>query len=122
VGVAIAREPAGRRASNDNRAYLDELWQCLPAFAVNAAGLPAEERGSFEWLAAAGRFWWVARESAELSREEAATTLGCSVYRLRLLEFGLVTPRSFSSGRWRAYASQLGDAGLYDQYRERFER
>ena len=84
--------------------------------------MPADERGSFEWLAAAGQFWWQAREAAGVSRADAASALQCSVNRLRLLEFGLVTPRTFSAGRLRRYAGRLGDAELYTQYRERFER
>jgi hypothetical protein len=122
VSVAVQEQPSRKRGTSDNRAFLDELWRCLPTFAVQSASLPAEARGSFEWLAAAGQFWWTAREEAGVSREDAARALGCSTDRLRLLEFGLVSPGAFATRRWRGYASRLGDPGLYQQYRDRFER
>ena len=106
---------------NDLRAFLDELWRTVPRFSKQSAGLPAEERGSFEWQAAAGQFWWAAREDSGMSPEDAAPALGCSVNRLRLLEFGLVTPRAFAAHRLRKYAASLGDQDLYDQYVVRFE-
>src|SRR4051794_6180462 len=89
------------------RAYLDALWHALPTFSKNAAGLPSEERGSFEWLAAAGGFWRSAREDAGLSHDTAARTLGCSVNQLRLMEYGIVAPRAFGQRRLRRYAESL---------------
>jgi hypothetical protein len=110
-------------AAADLSAYLDELWQRLPEFALHAAGLPAEERGSFEWLVSAGEFWQAAREQAGMERETAAAALGWSVNRLRLMEYGLlaVSPRSLSGRRWRRYAAALGDPELIDRFREHFE-
>ena len=105
----------------DLSAYLDELWRRLPEFALHAAGLPTEERGSFEWLVSAGEFWQAAREQAGMQRETAAATLGCSVNRLRLMEYGLVSPRSLAARRLRRYAAELGDPELLDRFRERFE-
>jgi hypothetical protein len=105
----------------DLPAYLDELWRRLPDFALHAAGLPADEPGSFEWLVSAGEFWQAAREQAGMDREAAAATLGSSLDRLRLMEYGLVSPRSFSPRRLRRYATALGDPELVDRFRERFE-
>lgn len=104
------------------RIYLDELWRGLPRFAKHGAGLPAEERGSFEWLAAAGRFWWTAREDADFDRDHAARVLGCSLERLRLMEYGLVSPLAFGVRRLRAYSARLGHPHLYDTFRDHFER
>src|SRR5690348_18326035 len=99
--------------TTDLRPYLDELWARLPAFADSAAGLPAEERGSIEWLAAAGAFWWRAREDAELSLEHAAEVLKCSVNEVRLMEYGIVSPSTFGPHRLHHYSGRLGDHDLY---------
>jgi hypothetical protein len=104
------------------RSFLDEMWRRLPDFAVRAARLPAEERGSYEWQAAAGRFWWIAREEAGLSPAEGAQALGCSINELRLMEFGFLTQRAFGSRRLRTYANRLGEPDLYEQFQNRFER
>jgi hypothetical protein len=120
--MAVEQPISGAQSAADLRSYLDEMWRRLPDFAVRAATLPADERGSFEWQAAAGRFWWTAREQAGLTRDEAARRLGCSVNELRLLEFGLLTRRAFGGRRLRAYAQRLGDADLYTQFQDRFER
>jgi hypothetical protein len=116
-----AHEQVASTSAADLAAYLDELWRCLPTFATRAAGLPAEERGSFEWLLSAGQFWQTAREQAGVERAAAAQTIGCSVNKLRLMEYGLVSPTSWSSNRLRRYATSLGDPELFDQFRERFE-
>ena len=108
--------------ASELRTYLDELWGRMPAFSKYAAGLPAEERGSLEWLAAAGRFWWSAREDAGLSRDEAARALRCSVNRLRLMEYGIVAPGAFGSRRLRQYAECLGAGALYDRFHDHYER
>jgi hypothetical protein len=120
--MAVEQRPSGSPSAAELRAFLDEMWRRLPEFAMQSAGLPAEERGSFEWQAAAGRFWWVAREEAGLSHSEAAQALGCSANELRLMEFGLLTRRAFAGRRLRAYAQRLGEPDLYDQFQSRFER
>jgi hypothetical protein len=120
--VPAHNQAASNTAPSDLRAYLDEVWRCLPAFAIRAAGLPAEERGSFEWQVSAGQFWWSAREAAGVPRETAAQTLGCSVNRLRLLEYGLVSPSSMAARRLCRYATLLGDSELFDRFQERFEQ
>ena len=38
-----------------------------------------------------------------------------------LLTIGLVTPQELSERRLQNYARALGDPGLYEQFRERFE-
>jgi transcriptional regulator with XRE-family HTH domain len=90
-------------------------------FSKRSAAIPAEERGSFEWLASVGMFWWQARERAGLSREDLAQGLGMAINEVRFLEFGLVTRRDLSEQRLRAYARALGSADLYEQFRARFE-
>jgi hypothetical protein len=120
--MAVERQATGTPSAAELRDYLGEMWKRLPAFALKSAGLPAEERGSYEWQAAAGRFWWVAREEAGLSRVEAAQALGCSVNKLRLFEFGFLSPRTFGRRRLRAYAERLDEPDLFDQFQNRFER
>ena len=100
---------------------MDELWRRLRVFAKRSAAIPAEERGSFEWLSSAGVFWWQARERAGMSREDLARGLGIAVNQVCFLEFGLVMPRELSERSLRAYARALGAADLYEQFRERFE-
>jgi hypothetical protein len=100
---------------------MDELWHRLRVFSTRSAGIPADERGSFEWLAAAGAFWREARERAGLTRDEVAQQLGLSVNQIRFLELGLVTSHELSERRLRPYARALGDPGLYEQFHERFE-
>src|SRR5713226_7065290 len=100
---------------------MDELWRRLRVFSKRSAAIPADERGSFEWLAAAGAFWWEARERACLAREDVAQQLGLSANQVRFLEFGLITPQELSERRLRTYSRALGDPGLYEQFRERFE-
>lgn len=100
---------------------MDELWRRLRLFSTRTAAIPADERGSFEWLAAAGVFWWEARERAGLSRAAAATQLGIPEMQLRFLEFGLVTPRELTAQRLHEYARILGDPELYAQFQCRFE-
>jgi hypothetical protein len=109
------------QSSADSRIYMDELWRRLRVFSTRSAGIPADERGSFEWLAAAGAFWWEARERAGLTREEVAHQLGAPVNQIRFLEFGLVTSHELSERLLRRYARALGEPGLYEQFHERFE-
>jgi hypothetical protein len=104
------------------RTYLDELWRRLPAFARNAAGLPPDAPGSPEWLEAAGRYWWHAREESGVSREDAARVLGCTEDQLRLMEFGIIAPSTFARRRLHAYGTRLGYPDLYDRYHAHFER
>ena len=100
---------------------MDELWRRLRVFSKRSAAIPAEERGSFEWLSSAGMFWWQARERAGMSREDLADGLGIGVNQVRFLELGLVTPHELSERSLRAYARALGAPHLYEQFRERFE-
>jgi ribosome-binding protein aMBF1 (putative translation factor) len=109
------------RNSAEFRAYVDELWQRLQVFSKRSAAIPAEERGSFEWLSAAGAFWKTARERAGLSTQEVALQLGLSVNQVRFLELGLVSRQELSERRLRDYARIVGDPELYDRFRERFE-
>ena len=100
---------------------MDELWRRLRVFARRSAAIPADERGSFEWLSAAGTFWWEARERAGLSRDEVARRLNVPLNQVRFIEFGLVTPQELSERCVREYARALGAPELSDQFRERFE-
>ncbi len=101
---------------------MDELWRRLQVFSKRAAAIPAEERGSFEWLSSAGAFWWQARERAGLSRQDLAQGLGIPVNQVSFLEFGLVMPQELSERSLRSYARALGAPDLYEQFRERFEQ
>jgi hypothetical protein len=109
------------RSSAEFRAYVDEVWGRLRVFSKRSAAIPAEERGSFEWLSAAGAFWKDARERAGLSPQDVALQLGLPVNQVRFLELGLVTRHELSEHRLRDFARTVGDPGLYDQFRERFE-
>jgi hypothetical protein len=122
--VAVEHQATSNRgqSSAESRTYMDELWRRLRVFSTRSAGIPADERGSFEWLAAAGAFWWEAREHAGLSRDDVAHQVGSSVNQIRFLEFGVVTSQELSERRLRPYARALGDPGLYEQFQERFER
>ena len=106
----------------NQRGYLDGMWRQLRTYAKHTAAIPARQRGSFEWLSAAGSFWWEAREHAALSRDEAAERAGLSVSQVRFLEYGLLPARELSRRRLARYAQALGDADLYDRFRDRFER
>jgi hypothetical protein len=120
--VAVDRQATANRNSDEFRAYMDELWRRLRVFSKRSPTIPAEERGSFEWLAAAGTFWWDAREKAGLSREDVAQELRVPINQIRFLEFGLVSSNELSERRLRALARTLGAPELYDQFRERFEQ
>lgn len=119
--MAVQKEHASQNPDAEPRAVLDEMWRRLRVFSKQAATIPSDERGSFEWLAAAGAFWWAAREAAGLSREDVARQAGITVNKVRFLEFGLPMPRELTERRLRPYASALGEPELYDQYRARFE-
>ena len=121
IPVAVERPSAAQRDSAEFRAYVDEMWRRLRVFSKRSAAIPADAHGSFEWLSAAGSFWWEARERAGLSREQVATRLGITASDVRFVEFGLVTPRDLSEKRLRAYAQALDDPELYEHYRRRFE-
>lgn len=111
------------RDTAESREYMDELWRRLRVFAKRSAAIPAEERGSFEWLSSAGAFWWQARERAGLSREDLAQSLGIKPNEVRFLELGLVnTSRELSERSLRAHAEALGSPDLYEQFCERFEQ
>jgi Helix-turn-helix domain len=101
---------------------MDELWRRLRVFSKHAAAIPAEERGSFEWLSSAGAFWWQARQQAGMSRQDLAQQLGITEHQLCFREFGLVTPRELSERSLRACARALGAPDLYEQFHERFEQ
>ena len=101
---------------------MDELWGRLRVFSKRSAAIPAEERGSFEWLSSAGAFWWQARERAGLSRADLAQLLGSTVNQVCFLEFGLVMPQELSERYLRSYARALSNPDLYEQFRERFEQ
>jgi hypothetical protein len=120
--VAVEQHPNATRSSDELRIYMDEMWRRLRVFSRRSAAIPAEERGSFEWLTAAGAFWWDARERAGLSRDDVAHQLGVTVNHVRFLEFGLVTLRELSEKPMRAHAEALGQPDLYVQFQERFER
>jgi len=97
-------QATANRNSAEFRAYLDELWRRLRVFSKRSAAIPADERGSFEWLSAAGAFWKTARERAGLSAQDVALQLGLSVNQVRFLELGLVTRYELSERRLRDYA------------------
>src|SRR5947208_8628411 len=107
--------------AGDDRAFMDELWRRLRVFAKRSAAIPADERGSFEWLSAAGGFWWQARERAGLSREDLAHSLAIQTNQVRFMELGLVMARELSEPSLRAHARALGAPELYEQFCERFE-
>jgi hypothetical protein len=115
-------DKATANRNSAERAYMDELWRRLRVFSKRSAAIPADERGSFEWLASAGAFWWQARERAGVSREDLATDLGIAVNQVRFLEFGLGARRELSERSLRPYAQALGAADLYEQFRDRFEQ
>jgi helix-turn-helix protein len=119
--MVVENQATANRSSAEFRAYVDELWRRLRVFSKRSAAIPAQERGSFEWLSAAGAFWRQAREQASLSREELAEHIGVSVNQVRFLELGLVTPNELSERRLRDYARTVGDPDLYDQFRDQFE-
>src|SRR5215208_163576 len=99
---------------------MDQVWRRLHALSKRSAALAADQPGSFEWLTAVGAFWWDARERAGLSRSEVAERLHVPPSDLRLLEFGLASPRDLSRRRVQAHAEALGAPELYAQFRERF--
>jgi hypothetical protein len=109
------------RNSAEFRAYLDEVWRRLRLFSKRTAAIPPDERGSSEWLSAAGTFWKAARERAGLSAQDVAPRLGLSVNQVRFLELGLVTRNDLSEQRLREYARTVGDPELYEVFRKRFE-
>jgi hypothetical protein len=119
--VAAETQASANRTSDEFRAYMDELWRRLRVFSKRSAAIPPDARGSFEWLSAAGTFWWEARERAGLSRDEVAQQLAVPLREVRFLEFGLVTLQNLSEQRLREYARVLGTPELYEQFRERFE-
>ena len=120
--MAGENQAAGQsRNSPESREYIDELWRRLRVFAKRSAAIPADERGSFEWLSSAGAFWWQARERAGLSREDLAQSLNVKTNQVRFLELGLVTRRELSERSLRAHARALGAPDLYEQFCERFE-
>ena len=119
--MPVANRATTNRDSAEFRSYLDELWRRLRVFSEHSAAIPAEERGSYEWLVSAGTFWWQAREQAGMSREDLAQDLGIAVNQIRFLEFGLVGPRELSEHSLRPYARALGAPDLYEQFRDRFE-
>jgi Helix-turn-helix domain len=119
--MAVDDQALANRNSAEFRAYVDELWRRLRVFSKRSAAIPAQERGSFEWLSAAGAFWRQARERASLSPADVAEQLGVSVNQVRFLELGLVAPNELSERRLRAYARTVGDPDLYDQFRDQFE-
>jgi ribosome-binding protein aMBF1 (putative translation factor) len=119
--VPAKRQAVQNRNSDEFRAYMDEMWRRLRVFAKRSAAVPSEERGSFEWLSAAGSFWWEARERAGLSREEFAQRLDLPLNQVRFLEFGLVTPQELSERRLHEYARALDEPALYEQFLKRFE-
>jgi ribosome-binding protein aMBF1 (putative translation factor) len=121
IPVAVERSATPNRNSDEFREYMDQMWRRLRVFSKRSAAVPADERGSFEWLSAAGSFWWEARERAGMSREEFAERLGLPVNEVRFLEFGLVTPQELSERRVREYAGALNEPQLYEQFRQRFE-
>jgi hypothetical protein len=114
-------QATANRNSAEFRAYLDELWRRLRVFSKRSAAIPADERGSFEWLSAAGAFWKTARERAGLSAQDVALQLGLSVNQVRFLELGLVTRYELSERRLRDYARTVGDPDLYEEFCERFK-
>ena len=109
------------RNSAEFRAYVDELWRRLRVFSKRSATIPPAERGSFEWLSAAGGFWKSARERAGLSTQDVAVPLGLTVNQVRFLELGLVSRHELSEQRLRKYALTVGDPELYDRFCEQFE-
>jgi hypothetical protein len=119
--VAVQDPANAKRNSAELRAYMDALWQRLRVFAKRSAPIPADKPGSFEWLSAAGAFWWQARERAGLSRNDVAQRLGLQVNQVQFLEFGLATRQDLSERRLRDYARALDAPELADQFRERFE-
>jgi hypothetical protein len=119
--MAVEDQATKNRNSAEFRAYVDELWRRLRVFSKRSAAIPAQERGSFEWLSAAGAFWHQAREQAHVSREEVAEQLGVSLNQIRFLELGLVAPIELTERRLRDYARTVGDPDLYDQFRDQFE-
>jgi hypothetical protein len=119
--MAVEDQTVSNRNSAEFRAYVDELWRRLRVFSKRSAAIPAHERGSFEWLSAAGAFWRQARTAAGISREDLAEHLGVPVNQVRFLELGLVAPHELSERRLRDFANAVGDPDLYDQFREQFE-
>ena len=121
IPVPDERQTSPNRNSDEFRSYMDEMWRRLRVFSKRSAAVPAEEHGSFEWLSAAGSFWWEARERVGLSREEFAQRLDLPLNQVRFLEFGLVTPQELSERRLRQYARALDEPDLYEQFLRRFE-
>ena len=119
--MAAEDRTTANRNSAEFRAYLDELWPRLRLCSIRTAAIPPDERGSCQWLSAAGAFWKAARERAGLSAQDVAPQLGLSVNHVRFLELGLVGRNELSEQRLRAYARTVGDPGLYEVFRERFE-
>ena len=74
--------------AGEDRVYMDELWRRLRVFATRSAAIPADERGSFEWLSSAGAFWWDARERAGVARARSRWSVWWLLR--QLLTIGLV--------------------------------
>jgi ribosome-binding protein aMBF1 (putative translation factor) len=120
-GPAVAKREALEK-SEQMRTYLDALWERLPRYAERAAAVPANETGSVEEAGRFGKFLWEARERAGITRDHMAAKLGIDINTVRLVELGLGDPEEVRGELVERYAAALGQPGLGDEFRRRFER
>ena len=117
-------DPEDQALANENspefRAYMDEVYRRLPTYARRAATIPPGEKGSIEWLARVGKYWWGAREQEHLPRCRVAELAGAHVNSVRLLEFGLALETELSPEFLQRYATALGHPELYEEFQQKF--
>ena len=95
---------------------MDELWQRLRVLPKHATAIPADERGSFEWLSSASRrqarsrpsVWWLLRHLLTIGLVHAAVLV--TVYFLLLLGDALFTSYAIvmRDAVFVSYVAQLG--------------
>ena len=101
-------------------------------YALHAAVVPADERGSVEWVEKIGKFWWEAREQEGLTRDDVASRMGEDVNGVRFLEYGVGYEElhlSYNGSTLTAldlefaqrYANALGKPELFEAFKERFQ-
>lgn len=115
-----ANDVSSKQESSDFTEYLDELRRRLPEYARRAAAVSPEAKGSIEWLARIGKFWWEAREREGLSRYQVAEKLDVPVNSVRFLELGIASLDEVANLPPK-YATALGRPELYSRFIEQFE-
>lgn len=109
-----------RETKSELGQFLDHLWPRLPDYAERVGVFPEGATGSIEWHQQLGRFWWDARETAELSRRDVALRVGADINSIRSLETGVGSRDEVHGSLPKRIAEVLGKPELYAQYCEQF--